>query len=251
VGQRVIDDDTLLGVIWRDGLALADAAERAGLEAAVASCPGWSVADLVWHTGEVHYFWRSIVEHGWEDPNQYVEPDHPSDGELVAWYRRGVDATVVLYRNADPLAAVWSWAPTGGNVRWVIRRMAHETAVHRWDAEDAGGAPLSIDADLAADGIDEFLAHFADTGPDGTPPLGGTVHLHCTDVEGEWLVTESEPGRNGRYEVVREHAKGDVALRGLASDLLLALWRRRPLAGLEIFGDTGVAERFIGRTDLA
>ena len=61
----------------------------------------------------------------------------------------------------------------------------------------------------------------------------GTVHLHCTDVDGEWLVAR----RDGEVTVTAEHAKGDVAARGSASDLLLFLWGRVPADALEVFGD--------------
>lgn len=245
--------DELLGSFWRDGLGLADAAEAAGLDAPVASCPGWTVADLVWHIGEVHWFWASVVGHLWDDPSAYEEPDRPDDDLLVAWYRGGVDRTLAILRDADPDAAVWTWAPRGGTAGWVIRRMAQETAVHRWDAEAAAGRTWSIDPELAADGIDEFLDHFTDRAADGATPVGGTVHLHCTDASlgegaGEWIVAEPEAG--GRLDVGREHAKGDAAVRGPASDLLLVLWRRRSLDGLEVLGDRAVAERLVARTSL-
>ena len=71
-----------------------------------------------------------------------------------------------------------------------FRRQAHETAVHRWDAQRAA-TPSSvdpIDATLAADGVDEWLEVFvprflARTGvPDDL--VGATLHLHCTDEGG-------------------------------------------------------------------
>jgi predicted lipid carrier protein YhbT len=68
----------------------------------------------------------------------------------------------------------------------------------------------------------------------------GTVHLHCTDVDGEWLFTR----RDGEITVTAEHAKGDVAARGRASDLLLFLWGRVPATELEVFGDAALLERF-------
>jgi hypothetical protein len=129
--------------------------------------------------------------------------------------------------------------------------MAQETAVHRWDAEEAAGTGWAIEADLAADGVDEFFDHFTDTAADGAEPLGGTVHLHSTTGEGEWLIREPVPG--GRLEVTHEHAKGDAAVRGDASDLLLALWRRRSVddpARFEVFGDADVARRLVARTRL-
>ena len=68
-----------------------------------------------------------------------------------------------------------------------------------------------------------------------------TVHLHCTDAEGEWLVAN----RDGEVTVTQEHAKGDVAARGTASDLLLFLWGRVPADALEVFGDADLLARFL------
>jgi uncharacterized protein (TIGR03083 family) len=240
-----------LGAIARDGSALADAAERAGLDAPVASCPGWTVADLVWHTGEVHVFFRSCTAGRWTDPSAYVEPERPLGDLLVPWYREGVQQLVDVLRDTPPDAPVWSWAPRGGTAAWVVRRMAQETAVHRWDAESAASAsPPPIDAELAVDGIDEFFEHFSDSAAEGAAPVGGTVHLHATDAVGEWLA--SEPTVGGRIKATKEHAKGDAAVRGTASDLLLLLWRRLDLDGgsFEVFGDTDVARRLVSRPDL-
>jgi len=246
-----LDGDELIGSLWRDGLALADAATRAGLDTSVPSCPEWSVADLVWHVGEVHDFWRTMVTERWPEPSPYVQPGRPGDDQLVPWYRDGVQRTVEELRATEPDAEVWTWAPRGSNAAWVVRRMAQETAVHRWDAEAAaagGAAAPPVDAAIAVDGIDEFFEHFTDDGAEGAAPVGGTVHLHTTDAEGEWLVSEPVPG--GRLEVVAEHAKGDAAVRGTASDLLLLLWRRVGLddpGRFEVFGDADVARRLVAR----
>ena len=238
-----------LGAIWRDGLALADAAERAGLAAPVASCPEWTVADLVWHTGEVHTFFRMCVAERWSDPSLYEEPERPLGDLLVPWYREGVQHLVETLSSTAPDEPVWSWAPRGGTAAWVVRRMAQETAVHRWDAEAAAGDPPPIDRELAVDGVDEFFEHFSDTAAAGAEAVGGTVHLHATDGDGEWLVTEPTVG--GRLEVTKEHAKGDAAVRGTASDLVLLLWRRIPLDDrFEVFGDADVAGRLVARADL-
>jgi hypothetical protein len=122
--------------------------------------------------------------------------------------------------------------------------------VHRWDAENAAGDAPPIDAELAVDGIDEFFEHFCDTGAADAEAVGGTVHLHCTDADGEWLVTEPVVG--GKLAVTREHAKGDAAVRGSASDLLLLLWRRVELddGAFELFGDADVARRLVARAPL-
>jgi hypothetical protein len=121
-----------------------------------------------------------------------------------------------------------------------------ETAVHRWDAQLAGGTPEPIDPARASDGVDEFLTVIL-ADPRFTRPIGGSVHLHAIDTPGEWLVVD---GDDGAVVVTREHAKGAVALRGPADRLLLALWGRIPLDDLEILGDRSVAERLLARTAL-
>ena len=70
-------------------------------------------------------------------------------------------------------------------------------------------------------------------------PATATVHLHATDVEGEWLVTHG----GSTVTVEHGHAKGDAAMRGTAGDLHPWLWGRVPLDRLEVFGDPAIAER--------
>jgi hypothetical protein len=69
------------------------------------------------------------------------------------------------------------------------------------------------------------------------------MHFHCTDTDGEWLV--ELPNASERV-VTREHAKGDVALRGPAEGLLLVAWGRvTPEAvGVEVVGDAGAFKRW-------
>ena len=92
------------------------------------------------------------------------------------------------------------------------------------------------------DRIDEFLHHFRDEADIDAAPVAGSVHLHCTDVAGEWTVRLSD---DGTAAVTREHAKGDAAIRGAANDILLVLWRRRPLSTVDVVGDAAVATRFV------
>ena len=73
---------------------------------------------------------------------------------------------------------------------------------------------------------------------------GETIHLHCTDGEGEWLVRLAPDGAT----VTREHAKGDVAARGTASDLLLLVWGRITPDAVDVFGDAALLARWQDRT---
>jgi uncharacterized protein (TIGR03083 family) len=223
----------------RDGARLADVAEG-NLARPVPSCPEWNVADLLWHTGEVHRFWANVVATLSREPRG-LGIERPADDSIVAWYREGVEVTARTLEAADPTAALWTWTSTDDTAAWVQRRMAQETAVHRYDGELACERTTLVDQALALDGIDEFLDVFLPEA-DTTRDLGkGTIHLHATDDKGEWLLTVD--GADTRVE--RGHAKGDVAVRGSASDLLLMLWRRVPPVGLEVLGDAPVLDRFL------
>jgi uncharacterized protein (TIGR03083 family) len=240
-----VDRVELLAALRRDGDAFADAAGAARPTAAVPACPGWDVAELVWHLGEVHRFWSEIVERRLTDPSG-VRTARPADAELLPWYRAGLDHLIdVLHATPDDVP-VWTWSerPDAG---FVVRRMAHETLVHRIDAEEAAGREPVVDAALAGDGIDELLEHFTLWRAPDALPLGGTVHLHCNDVAGEWLVREDP---DGSIVTTREHAKGDAAIRGSAQDLLRVMWRRAPLERVEVLGDAEVAARFVARAAL-
>ena len=74
----------------RDSNRIASAAEGR-LDRIVPSCPGWQVADLVWHVGIVHMFWRMVARGALTGPAAWSEPDRPDNDDLVAWFRDGVD----------------------------------------------------------------------------------------------------------------------------------------------------------------
>ncbi len=238
-----MDTAEYIAALRRDSIAFVESCEQAGMGAAVPSCPDWTVSDLLWHLTEVQHFWRTIVASGRDTWEGYEQPPRPDDQALAAVFRGGLSDIVGALAAVDPAQANWTWS-SDHTAAFVIRRMAHEASVHRWDADAAAGMPVAVEARLASDGIDEFLQHFLDWNADA--PVGGSVHLHCTDVDGEWTVREGD----GAYVVTREHAKGDCALRGAASDLLLALWRRVPLGAIDVVGDAEVAARFVAATRL-
>jgi hypothetical protein len=74
-----------------DTSALAGAAEH-DLAAAVAGCPGWTVADLAWYVLEVQFFWATVVADRLQDPDGYTEPPRPADTDLAPALRDGVGA---------------------------------------------------------------------------------------------------------------------------------------------------------------
>jgi len=215
-------------------------AVAAGLSAPVASCPGWTAAELAYHLGEVQYFWGEIVRRGCltDDDAQAIEPPaRVSDDRIVTWFREQCDALCTSLDGADPDVTCWSWSPEH-RVGFVQRRMAQEAAVHRWDAEEAAGAPTPIDSVLAIDGIGEFVEYMGGFDPN----LGGeeTVSLMATDGP-TWVLRAT--GGN----LVPDAGEPDVVASGTASDLLLALWRRPVLERLSVTGDREALDRFLNR----
>jgi uncharacterized protein (TIGR03083 family) len=242
LGPR-LSDELYLSSLANDGEKFAQAAEK-DLGAEVPSCPGWTAAELVWHLTEAHYFWRSIAEGALQDYKQVDDIPRPPDHELVDMYRSNLALTVDVLRRTDRETSVWTWSPEK-NVAWIRRRMAHETAVHRWDAQTAMGHPADIEKELAVDGIDEYLEFFVDLSQPEDPPET-SLHLHATDIEGEWFVEL----RDGRMTARRAHEKGEVAVRGKASDLLLLLWGRIPEARVDVHGDRADLFAFLQLSDL-
>ena len=241
-----MDAHTYAAHLRADGKAMT-AAATGNLDNVVPSCPDWNMADLVRHTGEVHRFWDAIARQGLQDPSAVESDLGPERDQLVDWFTAGVGELADLLEHADGSQAAWTWSDQN-DVAFIQRRMAQETAVHRWDAQAAAGAPQPIDAELAVDGIDEFLDVFLAHPEMKARHAEGSesVHLHCTDAPGEWLIAVA----GGELAVRREHGKGDAAVRAPASDLLLLLWRRVGPAELEVFGDVTAVEQFIARTQV-
>ena len=231
----------------------ADAVKAVDPTIQVPTCPGWTVAQLVKHTGGIHrWAERMVRERAPErlDPRQ-LDLGMPADkADYPDWLAAGAGPLVATLRSAAPDAPMWAWG-ADKHARFWSRRMLHETTVHRADAELALGREPTIDAAVAVDGIDEFLdnlPHAAYFAPNVTELRGNgeSIHLHCTDTEAEWMVTL---GREG-FSWEHRHAKAAVAVRGAAADLLLLMYgRRRPDSDrFEQVGDQAVLARWLEKS---
>jgi len=240
--------------LQRDGQLMAAAAERAGLTAAVPSCPGWRVPDLLRHQGYVHRWAGRFVAERLPDPvpkssETEILAANPPDGQLLDWFREGHAGLVAALRAAPPDLSCWTFLPAPSGLAFWARRQAHETAIHRADAELAtGGAVTSPSPAFAADGIDELIMGFFardERRLTSEQQAGGRqrVVVQPTDSAGEWQIELTEDGT--RAASVRRGIDGaaDCTLAGPAAGLYLVLWNRGEPGGateVSVGGDPSV-----------
>ncbi|POX49274.1 maleylpyruvate isomerase family mycothiol-dependent enzyme [Streptomyces sp. Ru72] len=223
----------------REGRLLSEAAEEAGTKAKVPTCPGWQVRDLLRHTGMVHRWAAAFVAEG---HTSY----HPDGGlpdldgtELTAWFREGHRYLVDTLSTAAPDVRCWHFLPAPSPLAFWARRQAHETTVHRIDAESArGGTPTAIAPEFAVDGIDELLRGFHARPKSRVRSQEPRVlRMRATDVDGAvWTVRLS-----GEPPVTERGGSGDAdcEVAGRATHLYLSLWNRLPFP--EVTGDASLA----------
>ncbi|MER7699482.1 maleylpyruvate isomerase N-terminal domain-containing protein [Streptomyces sp. NPDC096095] len=230
----------------------------ADLTATVPTCPDWTLRELAVHVGGAHRWVGEIVRTRAADdvPEDKVPgilgPTEEAPEALDAWLAEGAAATADALREAGPDTEVWTWAWSRRTAFWA-RRMTHETVVHRADAALAARAPYTVDADVAADTIEEWLriVSFAQAGgdPEAAELRGGgrSLLLEATDVPGaEWLIEFGEEGFTWR----RAHEKATVAMRGPLTDLMLVFNRRQEPAGerVEVVGDAELLDFWLDRS---
>lgn len=229
--------------IRADAEALATAA-RHDPAAAVPTCPGWTMPDLVNHLGRLHR-WVGTIVHERSREAVDVRRFHDGPAEMparIAWFEEGAEVLAEGLAGIDEDVEVWNWRHGVQPVRFWMRRAPLETAVHRWDGQHAVGAETPVDTELAVHGVDEIGDLWLPLWRPSALEVSTTesMHLHCTDTEGEWMIRFTPDGA----VTTRQHAKGDLAVRGSASDLFLLMWNRVSAERFETFGDASLLQRF-------
>ena len=223
----------------REGLLLASAAEEAGPGSEVPTCPDWQVRDLLRHTGMVHRWASSFVAEKHDSPQRAGGLPGLDGAELFAWFREGHRHLVDTLATAPADVRCWHFLPAPSPLAFWARRQAHETTVHRYDAEAArGGTPSPIDPAFAADGIDELLCAFHARPKSRVRSAEPRVlRVRATDADGAvWTVRLSqEPPLTERDEA----GEADCEIAGPAWQLYLSLWNRLPFP--DVTGDASVA----------
>jgi len=208
------------------------------------------VRDLVAHVGKVHREKEEIVRRLLAEPPAPVEP--PQDGVLFDWFEDGASALVATLAAADPAAPAWTWHEPDQTAGFWRRRMAHETLIHRVDAELAAGSVGPIDQDLAGDGVDEVLVVKMSAAPGWATVTPGEGAVALVVPGARWTMRRSflsgtSPDTGNVYEGLEMAAlsaapvETDCTVRGSAVDMDLWLWGRGPLEALEVEGDRELA----------
>lgn len=223
----------------------------------VPTCPGWTLLQLLRHVGRGDRWAAQIITDRADtslDPRLVKDGKPPADAPgAIGWLSQSPRILLAAVQDIGPGTEVSTFTgpkPAG----WWTRRRLHEATVHRADAAISLGAPYELPARLAADGISEWLERLADEqalGRPGSLPAGATLALRATDqdlTENTWTVLGTPTG-------VRWHggpAGADLTVSGPATDLLLALLRRRPAedTGISMHGDTALWRSWLALTPL-
>ena len=232
----------------RQGEWLADAAERAGLDATVPPCAPWQVKDLLRHTGYVH---RWAARHITERPDQIL--DGPSEEEilrggaddagLLAWFRDGHAALAQTLATADPAVECATFMAAPSPLAFWARRQAHETAIHRADADSAAGDDARVRARLR-----RRRHRRADHGVRAAAQVPARLdrRRHAAARAGRGhrrrLARRGERGPPAAAARCRRLQEAGCTVSGPASGLYLYLWNRADAAraGVTVTGDPGL-----------
>lgn len=240
-----MDFATWMAALRKEGAAMAEVTNRVSPDAPVPSCPDWLVRDLVRHTGWVHRWAGLMISEGrMEPPSDHREPipaGWPSDTGLADWLRAGHERLVSTLEDAERGLRCWTIMNAPAPREFWARRQAHETSIHRLDAELAAGSVSGFDAIHASDGIDELLVWFI--GRPGRSPSASTemtLGVFATDVGRGWTAVFGPETAHGR----RELGEADCTVAGKATDLYPYLWSRTPLGDLHVEGDPAVLDQW-------
>ncbi len=193
-------------------------------------------------------------------PDGIPPADQPGQADwLLAGAQRLTEA--IRAAGTDPVWAFGSLAPA---TFWA-RRQAHETMVHRADAELTAGLPVVLDPELAVDAVDEWLTIMA--GPRyGRPdaratalPAGASLHVIAIarDQRGTWSCQWLIKRVGDSVEVLptaeltaRDLTEPYLTVSGPPDQILLMLLRRMApeAADIRLSGDTALLTGWLAGT---
>ena len=254
MASAALDEETYHANLLESTERIAEILTSAEPALRVTTCPDWTLSDLALHVGRAHRWAQRITETRSEQPIDMSVLDLGLPAITTrygAWLCSGASAFSAAVRIAGTKTPVWSWSDDHSVGFW-LRRITHDTIIHRVDAELAVGLRPSLPSQIASDGVADLLAAITTLSAAGHPdPIfeglrgrGETLQLQATDTADEWFVTRMPEGV--RWTPGRGEA--DVIVRGNASDLLLALYRRAPIRVVDVIGDESLVVHWIAHS---
>jgi uncharacterized protein (TIGR03083 family) len=231
-----------LSTIERDARRMVEVAAATDRHAPVPTCPEWAMADLIAHTAKIHRWAAAMVASG--QRVRASELPTPEPGNEPQFMADGIEPLLAALTNADPAGPCWNFTDGAQVNAFWQRRQAHETTMHRIDAELAAGTEVTPQAPaMAADLIDEklrLLSAFQLRQRDGID-VGGSVRFECTDLDAAWTIHTTD----GVFAVDEQRNRGDVTLSGSAHALSLVSWGRPLTPDIAVTGDPNIAPRLL------
>ena len=227
-----------IDALEREGRLLADAAGRIDFDMPIPTCPDWRMRDLVRHVGGVH---RWAIGHIADRRTKLWAVDlidvvgaWPADNELIAWFAAGLGDLIRTLASAPADLHCITFLKAASPLAMWARRQAHETAIHRVDAESPENTITGFNPDFAADGIDELVSCFI-TRPRRGPKVDSrcSIGIQACDTGDGWHLAI------GPDSVLTSRRSGpaDCSITATAAELYLLLWNRRSVAGIRVDGD--------------
>lgn len=240
---NAMEPSAFIDAVRTESEALIFAVGEGAMDVPVPTCEPWEVSDLATHVGGFCGFWSHVLCEATGRPKTPF-PDPPQGDKLAEWLADRCVDVVGEFEATPPQTNVWTWFDADHTAAFVMRRSAHEIAIHRFDAQAAHGMTMPVAPELAADGIDEILDVLVSARPRTGTGTGQTMALRSTDLGLEWLVTIGTE----RIDVVRSTQDAspvegcDLVVSGTTSDLELILYHRPTLGAVDVHGDYSVLD---------
>lgn len=229
-----------LAALRQEAAALRLAAISDGaLDATVPSCPGWTVTDILRHTGaDLRWLATHLLRGVTSEPDGPQTEGQPDGAALLPWWDESLSLGLTALDSVDPELPAWHWAAQPKVAGFWHRRYAHELAIHRWDAQVAVGLPEPVDATLAVDGVAEVLECWLPSGPIREHGDDGVIQLIADDSEEGWQIRVRGDGVSllDTATLLPEEREVEAQASGSASDLMLAMYGRVPFDVLKVSG---------------
>jgi uncharacterized protein (TIGR03083 family) len=204
------------------------------------------VRDLVRHVAEVYEHKIACTELR-QAPDPWP-PAWPSERDPIGWLVDAHERLLAMFASSEQTTPSATWWPPDQTVGFWARRMAHETAIHRIDAELAAGTATPIDADLATDGVDEILLIMLAGDWSEAPDEAATGQRVAIATGGRtWLVGLEREA----VKVAADEGARDATIEGDPSDVVLWLWGRAPDDRVGSSGDAAALRVLRSRLVLA